>query len=115
MEEDLDMYKVGRTTGFTRSHYNGRIKSTISSWVRSADNQLSFVTGHDSSVSSNYRSVDFGAGGDSGSFIMDQTGAFVGLYWAGNTYSNMGYFMEARDLFEDIRRITGAVEVKLPQ
>lgn len=53
-------------------------------------------------------------GGDAGAFVVDRFGRFVGMVWGGNDCMGVSYVMQAGDLFEDIRRRTGAVEVRLP-
>jgi hypothetical protein len=52
--------------------------------------------------------------GDSGSAVFSQDGEFVGLLYGG-TYPerNMSYVTAAQDLVEDIKHITGAVEVTM--
>lgn len=56
----------------------------------------------------------FGDPGDSGSFVMSVTGKFVGLYMGGDRDRGTGLFIAAKDLFEDIKLITGAINVRVP-
>ncbi|EDN07664.1 predicted protein [Histoplasma mississippiense (nom. inval.)] len=58
--------------------------------------------------------LQFCAQGDSGSFIFDVETKFVGLLFAGNMETGVGYFTPAAILFEDIKAMTGALEVRLP-
>lgn len=55
----------------------------------------------------------FGRAGDSGAAVIDLFGGFIGLYFASKDYTGSGYFMAARDLFSDIKRMTSAEEVEL--
>lgn len=55
----------------------------------------------------------FGRAGDSGAAVFDLFGGFIELYFAGKDYTGSGYFMAARDLFSDIKRMTSAEEVEL--
>lgn len=112
------LFKTGRSTGFTVGRLNGIEKSTLHSWKWDGLGNLVEVESQaycvlpDSSFNRNGGGPSsFGKGGDSGSFMMDRTGSFVGLYFAGSTSSNIGFFMGADDLIADIKRITGAVEV----
>jgi hypothetical protein len=52
--------------------------------------------------------------GDSGSAVFSQDGEFVGLLYGG-TYPerNMSYVTAAQDLVEDVKYITGAIEVAM--
>jgi len=52
--------------------------------------------------------------GDSGSAVFNQDGEFVGLLYGG-TYPERGisFVTAAQDLVEDIKNITGAVEVTM--
>ena len=71
-------------------------------------------TGHDHMVISGGRRAALGEGGDSGAFVLDQSGAFVGLCFGGSEAMGISFFTAAQDLFDDIKIITGAVEVGLP-
>lgn len=55
----------------------------------------------------------FGRAGDSGAAVFDLFGGFIGLYFAGKDYTGLGYYVAARDLFSDIKRMTSAEEVEL--
>ena len=56
----------------------------------------------------------FGEGGDSGVFVLNRDGGFVGLFFEGNENTNSNYYTAAEDLFASIRSVTGATEVRLP-
>ena len=55
-----------------------------------------------------------GQGGDSGAFVLNGEGGFVGLFFEENTNLNTGYYTAAEDLFASIKSVTGAAEVRLP-
>ena len=51
--------------------------------------------------------------GDSGSAVFSQDGQFVGLLHAGTVERDISYVTAAQDLVEDIKQITGAIEVTM--
>ena len=55
----------------------------------------------------------FSRKGDSGSAIFSQDGQFVGLLHAGTVERDISYVTAAQDLVEDIKQITGAIEVTM--
>ena len=56
----------------------------------------------------------FRKGGNSDAFVIDDNGALVGLLFGGQPGIQATFFTSAADLFEDIKFMTGAVEVDLP-
>lgn len=55
----------------------------------------------------------FGRAGDAGAAVIDRSGLFVSLYFPGNAYTSVGYFVAADKLFADINHITKASEVQV--
>lgn len=55
----------------------------------------------------------FAEPGDAGSFIYTQTGEVVGLLVGGWERTSVGVFQPISDLFEDIKAVTGAVDVRI--
>jgi hypothetical protein len=113
--QDQDVFKKGRTTQVTCGHYVGLRRSDIKSWKSQPDGTYKEVVGEDSRVLGMPHRLDnmFGLWGDSGAFVIDRSGEFLGLYWGGNTASGAGYFTGADPLFQDIKRITGATSVEM--
>ncbi|KAK2804659.1 hypothetical protein FQN50_006498 [Emmonsiellopsis sp. PD_5] len=104
------LYKLGRTTEFTEGNYS-LLKSILlpSDYQR---NQIQKETYEHAIVGKNHKS--FSRPGDCGAVIFDLYCNFVGLLFAGNCGSNATYFTPAETLFEDIRKITGALDVRIP-
>lgn len=112
VEEDMRLVKIGRRTGFTEGQLDGIRLADIQSWVQ-VDGVWSSAKGRVHLVAPLHKSV-FGDPGDSGSFVMSMAGSFVGLYMGGDRDRGTGLFIAAKDLFEDIKRITGATDVRVP-
>lgn len=55
-----------------------------------------------------------GVGGDSGAWIFTEFGTLLGQIYARDTFINMVYYTPAWALFNHIKRVTGATEVRLP-
>jgi hypothetical protein len=55
----------------------------------------------------------FSRKGDSGSTAFSQDGQFVGLLHSGTLEGDISYITAAHDLVEDIKQITGAIEVTM--
>ena len=55
----------------------------------------------------------FSRKGDSGSAVFSQDGQFVGLLHAGTVERDISYITAAEDLVEDIKQVTGAIEVTM--
>lgn len=109
---------VGRSTGFTMGLYGGMAETTIKSWKANQDSSLHLAVTKESSVIPIQGlhggfSNSFGMPGDSGAAVIDQWGQFFGLYFAGNDFSGVGYFVAADKLFADIKHITKASDVEM--
>ena len=110
----MPLFKVGRRTGFTEGRLNGPKTADVHSWFTDVDGQVQHVKGTVFEVTA----VDcptFGDFGDSGSFVLDASGQLVGLSVGGGSQLGTGLFVGVEDLFEDIKLITGAKRVSLPQ
>lgn len=60
---------------------------------------------------------DFAKGGDSGTFVLDSTGALVGLLWGGpigEQHEGPGYVTPILEVIKDIEERTG-YKVRLPE
>lgn len=55
----------------------------------------------------------FSEKGDSGAFITDKNAQVVGLLFAGADRKNVTYFTHIKDVFDDIKTVTGAVDVRV--
>ena len=114
ISDDIDVFKWGRTTHLTRGRYRGSERSEIKSWTRDSDGNKVETAGPESVIVGMGYGTIFSRGGDSGAFVVDRFGSLVGLTWAGNDNTGVTYVMQVDDLFEDIKSMTGAIEVRLP-
>ncbi|MCJ1431138.1 hypothetical protein MMC27_000489 [Xylographa pallens] len=110
------LFKFGRSTDFTMGAYNGVGECLVKSWKRGTDGKLVQTIGHDHMVVSGpvHDRSHFSSSGDSGAFVMDEHGALIGLLFGGNPSTQVSFFTSAVDLFEDIKFMTGAVDVDMP-
>ncbi|KAM5434506.1 hypothetical protein McanCB56680_001811 [Microsporum canis] len=53
--------------------------------------------------------------GDSGALVFDSVANCIGLIFAGNTFSRASYITLLPDLFDDIKTITGVVDVRIAE
>lgn len=51
--------------------------------------------------------------GDSGAPVFDSSGAFIGMIFSGSREHPISYITLAKDLFDDIKRVTGATHVRV--
>ncbi|OAX85228.1 hypothetical protein ACJ72_00388 [Emergomyces africanus] len=107
------LYKIGRRTNFTTGSYQALRTLHLKSHRPSDQSQSIMVVTEEAAIASK-RGLRFSAEGDSGSFIFDQQTNFVGLLFAGNMEMGVAYFTPATILFEDIKTMTGALDVRLP-
>jgi hypothetical protein len=114
-EADMPVFKLGKRTGFTHGLMNGTRPTDIQSWHQTRDGSWTKIRGYAWEVVPVNPDAFFGRPGDSGSFVLDNLGQFVGLYLGGDFKRGTGLFMEAKDLFADIKYVTGAAKVTVPQ
>jgi hypothetical protein len=116
------VFKTGRSSSETYGFINPVQTTELWGWTRSKG-KLRYKVGQAWVVVDRTKDDDegrmrgskfFSDKGDSGAAIFNQNGEFVGLLHGG-TYPerNMSYVMAARVLVDDIKRITGAVEVTM--
>lgn len=58
-------------------------------------------------------SILFGRARGSSAAVLNQFGLLVGLYFAGDDYTRVGYFVAADKLFADIKHITNVSDVQV--
>ncbi|KAI9803894.1 MAG: hypothetical protein M1825_001774 [Sarcosagium campestre] len=123
IQETLDsqyphVFKSGRSSGLTQGILNGIKSHTFDQWgYRAADGQNVEVIRRDMVVTSNALrgAMAFAIPGDSGAFVYNRLGHFIGMAIGGNSHSNTTSVTCARDLFDDIKKITGARAVRLAE
>ncbi|KAF3480734.1 uncharacterized protein GIQ15_06081 [Arthroderma uncinatum] len=110
--EGNHVFKIGRRTGFTAGIVNGIKLCDLQGWVTNSQGQKECVRGTALLILP-HACETFGDPGDSGSFVMDGQGRFVGLYFGGDRERNAGLVTEAPNLFEDIKKVTGCRDVRI--
>lgn len=115
LEADMHLCKIGRRTGFTEGRLGALHVADLQSWSKNQDGSWTKARGSLHEIFPVAPPETFGDPGDSGAIIMDRNGSFVGLYVGGCIETGTSYFMEASDLFHDIKDITGAIDVRIPQ
>lgn len=110
-----ELFMLGRSSGFTMGTYMGKAETTMCSWKADEKGNLRQMITCEHAIlpTDTTTSFCFGRAGDSGAAIFDKFGTFVGLFFAGNDLTGVGYFSAAKDLFSDIKRMTSAEEVNL--
>ncbi|DAA74801.1 TPA_exp: Uncharacterized protein A8136_2219 [Trichophyton benhamiae CBS 112371] len=109
------VFKIGRSTGFTRGIVNGLETTKLRSWTfggPSGDTPIQ-KCGIEWSIVPDNSKDSFSARGDSGAFVLDDNAHMVGLVFAGNTYCTTTYMTPVAAIFEDIKKITGACGVRV--
>ncbi|KAL4779658.1 hypothetical protein BJX76DRAFT_365088 [Aspergillus varians] len=102
-ENDEEVYKIGRATGFTTGTYANLKVCHIAGQVDKTWEHAVVVP----------QGGSFLAEGDSGSLLFNFTGTVMGMFFGGSNTGDIGYFTSTQDLLEDIKRITGATEIRI--
>lgn len=116
------VFKIGRSSNETCGYVNAVKTTNLSGWGYK-NGELVYSCGEAWLVTD--RSAEYDGGkargssffsdkGDSGSAVFSQDGEFVGLLYGGtHPERDLSYVTAAQDLVEDIKHITGAVEVTM--
>ena len=107
------LHKVGRSSGYSKGEYS-KLKQVRIARVRDSDGTVRTAITTEHSVSCSPTST-FCVSGDSGSFIFDDDGGVVGLLYGGSERNDVAYFTHILDVFEDVKAITGAADVRIGQ
>lgn len=111
---DEHLFKLGRTTGFTRGMYNGIPEVTLEDWREEDPGHKREIARRDHLViGTAFEEFPFSDQGDSGAFILDRTGKLIGLLLGGNDHTSGTRFTLISNVFEDIKKVTGCAEVRL--
>ena len=118
-----EVFKIGRRSNQTRGYVNPVKATMLLAWanengiMRRDYGKAWTVTDRkveDEEGKENKGSKYFSDKGDSGSAVFTKAGEFVGLLHAGvEPYRDITYVTSAQELVEDIKHITGAVEVAM--
>lgn len=112
ISSDMVLFKSGRSTSITQARFN-QLKSVLV--TREPDpvhGGLRLVTTWEHAFVS-ISDKPFADPGDSGTFVFTELGGVIGLLWGGAERSTTGYVTPIEAIFDDIKRVTGAVEVRI--
>jgi hypothetical protein len=111
--DGLKLYKSGRSTGMTASAYHGlesvKLDRLKSKKCAGYDLVITWVN----TIPTSEDSYSFAEGGDSGSWITRVDGKVLGILAGGDERLGTTYFCRINDVFDDIKDITGAAEVRI--
>lgn len=110
----VKLQKAGRTTQFTTGDYANVVQSQISR-ERGPHGQLQTKITHEHAVANTRSRSPFSEPGDSGAFVVDPRGGVIGLLIGGWDRKNSTYFTPIETVFDDIKDVTGAVEVRIAE
>lgn len=107
------MFKSGRSTGVTEAVFNG-LRSVELDRLKSEKGpgyelRIKWTT------KISFMDEPFAEPGDSGSWIYAMDGSVFGLLTGGDERQGTTYVCRMKDVFDDIKDITGAVEVRTAQ
>lgn len=106
----LTVYKSGRVTEHTEGNYNGLMTAHITHDLMNGVKVPKCTWAH--TVTNHFRRP-FWAPGDTGAAVLDVIGTMVGLLFSGNERSRASYFTHVDGLFDDIKQVTGVIEVRV--
>lgn len=111
---DEPVFKLGRTTNATEGRFTGLKALVLKTGVDRDGEPASATTLERAIIHWKDPTKPFSEGGDSGSAVVNSEGQFLGLLFAGNDATFTTYFTPWEQLFEDIKKFTGAKNVRLP-
>ncbi|KAJ9265169.1 hypothetical protein DTO212C5_6843 [Paecilomyces variotii] len=110
MSQITTVFKAGRSTGYTQGTYNGLESAVIADKIVNGQTVRTRTLEH--AVCGRHGQW-FGDRGDSGSFVFTYSGTVIGMIFGGNTDRAISYFTHIFDIFNDIKKITGASNVRI--
>lgn len=111
IRQGLHLFKCGRTTGYTKGVYNGLKTVHLTHAVINGELVPQPTLEH--TVTN--QGDPFALRGDSGALVIDSQARVVGLHWGGLDSGSVAYFTHIEDVLEDIKRVTGAKEIRMMQ
>lgn len=110
-EELQTLIKSGRSTRVTEGIYGGLRPIRITNERGPNGEEFTLETEEHSVTPSD--GGPFAEPGDSGSLVFNSGGDVVGILVAGGMRVNVAYFQHIKDVFEDIKDVTGAMDIRL--
>lgn len=111
IRQGLRLFKCGRTTGYTKGVYNGLKTVHLTHAVINGELVPQPTLEH--TVTN--QGDPFALRGDSGALVIDSQARVVGLHWGGLDSGSVAYFTHIEDVLEDIKRVTGAEDIRMMQ
>ncbi|EAU29902.1 predicted protein [Aspergillus terreus NIH2624] len=107
-----ELAKIGQATGLTVGYYSHL--DTVHIVERMENGKKVFVSTYEHCFMSSDRKHSLVERGDSGSLVFEKdTGMVVGMLFGGSQNEDVGYFTSIIDLFEHIKKSTGANEIRI--
>lgn len=114
-EQLKDVYKRGYSTRWTRGLIcEGHLQDATLLTHSIDDGKLTLQVRRERIVLNSGRLSCFCRQGDEGTWILDTGIKVVGLLWGGHS-GGWTFYTDVHDLFEHIKEVTGAVDVRLPK
>ncbi|KAK2757959.1 hypothetical protein FQN54_004365 [Arachnomyces sp. PD_36] len=112
LHADEILYKLGRTTGFTAGRYDGLRSIQLHTYQKDSSGNKIMEETYEHTIVGEPGKL-FSDRGDSGAIIFDITCGSIGLLFGGNADTKASYFTPFPQLFEDVKRITGAKKIRI--
>lgn len=103
------MHKIGRVSGFTRGWYSALQSCVLDNETRDGHTVARQTWEHVVTRPSGA----FLEPGDSGSLLFNTVGDVLGILFGASEKGDIAYFTATCDLLQDIRNITGALEIRM--
>lgn len=109
--DELRLYKLGRTTGWTQGRYSSLESAHLETVNSDGNQQMETTMEH---LVMGVEGEPFSMDGDSGAFVFDRALALVGMLFSSHSSKKVSYMTSCKDLFADIKEITGATDIRVP-
>jgi hypothetical protein len=104
------LFKTGRATLRTTGCYGGLMECRIAREVVNGEEREKVTMEH---TVIGRQGEPFSRPGDSGALVYTRAAEVVGLHFGGREKEPISYFTHVVDLFEDIKHVTNAIEVRI--
>ncbi|KAJ5095992.1 hypothetical protein NUU61_005348 [Penicillium alfredii] len=104
------IFMKGYRSGKSEGVFNGLRVARIATVLNDKDEEVKVPTLEHQIMG--IEGKPFALRGDSGSFVFTRGGGVLGLMFGGLEFDHIAYFTHVEDLFNDIRAVTGATEVR---
>ncbi|OQD75914.1 hypothetical protein PENDEC_c005G04444 [Penicillium decumbens] len=114
VNSDTTFYKSGRSTFLTKGRYSELQSVHVHRVPISDDGKFRTVETFEHAFVS-ISGGPFSEGGDSGSFVFAEDGDVIALLWGGIERRDVTYVTPIEEVFDDIKRVTGALDVRIAE